>query len=139
MPFAHGTQTKVFIWDTGSTCRDLSGDFNSVTLSWTRDNPDVTTFGKNTIQRIGGLMDAALNGAGIWNSGATSSACVLADLMNASLPTLVRYAPASITGCPVYVACMLVSQFEVTGPVNGPTGISWAFQVAAGSMSASQV
>jgi len=139
MPQIQGYQSKVFIWDTGGTCRDLSGDFNSVTMTWTRDNFDRTTFGFADIQRMAGLRDATLSGAGIWNSGATSADSVLTALMAASAQTLVRYAPASIAGCPVYVACMLINSYEVSGPIGGPTGISWAFQQSGGSMSASTV
>ena len=135
MPFSHGLQTVIWIDDSTGTCRNLSGDFNSVTMSWTKDNPDTTTFGKTTTQRISGLRDMNLNGAGIWNTGAASADDVLGGLMAASINTLVRYAPGgSVSGCPLYSACMQLASYEISGPIAGPVGISWAFQHASGSV-----
>ena len=142
MPFVHGTNSVLFLWDSGGTCRNVSGDLNNIALSWTRDNPDTTTFGKTTVQRIGGLQDATLTGAGLFNTAETTSInAILEALMAASATnTLVNWVPgACLSGCPMYSACMLLSAFDVTAPVNGPAAISYTFQIASGSVTSGSV
>lgn len=142
MPNVHGTNGVIFVWDSGGTCRNLSGDLNNVTLSWTRDNPAVTTFGDVAEQRIAGIQDATLNLAGLYNSAETTSVnAVLEALMTAStVNTLINWAPAgSVSGCPLYSGCFLISSFEVNGPQGGPVAITAAFQMANGSVTAGSV
>ena len=141
MPFIHGMNSVIFVWDSAGTCRNISGDLNSVTLGWTRDNPDVTTFSHNDIARIAGLRDAQLSGAGVWNTDDTTGIdAVFAGLLSSSVNTLVKWCPgACSSGSPLYTACFLLSQYEVSGPVNGPVGVSYTFQLSSGSLSASSV
>ena len=135
MPQAHGRNATVFVWDSAGACQNLSGDHNNISLTWPRDNPQRTTFGKDTHQRMSGIRDATLTGAGIWNTGSGSIDALLSAIMAASLNTLVHYAPGgSITGCPLYSACYLLSQYQITGPLNGPVGVSYTFQIASGSV-----
>lgn len=139
MSFIHGKNALITAHDSAGTQRDLSGDTNSATWTWSRDNPDTTTFGKDSIQRIAGLRDATLNFAGIWNSGTGVVDAVLSGIMAASLNTLVRYAPANVSGCPLFAACMLLQSYEVSAPVNGVVAFTGAFQLSSGSVSASTV
>lgn len=141
MPFAHARNGKLFAWDSSGTCRDISGDLNNITLAWNRDNPETTTLGKDTIQRMAGLRDVTLTGAAVWNSDSGSGAWdVLDDLMSGSIVTLLKYVPgASITGCPMLTGCFLISALGLAGPVNAPTGLTFSFQIASGSLSASTV
>ena len=136
MPFVHGKNTVIWVWDTGGTCRNLSGDKNSVTMSWNKSNPETTTFGKIATQRIAGLYDVVLSGAGIFNTDASTGInTVLAAIMAASTNTLVNLLPAgSVTGCPLYSACYQLSKYEIVGPVNGVTAVNWEFQLASGSL-----
>ena len=136
--FIHGLNGVVFLHDTGGTCRNVSGDLNSVTLSWTRDNPDTTTLSKVNVQRITGIRDATLTGAGIWNADQTPGTDdIFSTLMNASnVHTLIQWAPAgcAVSGCPVYSGCFQISQYEIAGPVNGPVAFNWSFQLSSGSV-----
>lgn len=136
MPFVHGKNVVIWVYDSGGTCRNLSGDKNSVTLSWSRNNPETTTFGKVAVQRIAGLQDATLSGAGIWNSDATTGIdVVLSGLIAASTPALVLFAPGgSVSGCQLYSACMQISKFDVVGPVNNVVAVNWEFQLGSGSI-----
>ena len=138
MPNVHGKNAKIWVWDTGGTYRDMSGDTNNITLSWSKDNPDTTTFGKDTHTRISGLRDATLTGAAVWNSAETTSVdAVMSAHMSASDNILVMFAPGgSITGCPVYSACMLINQWEVTAPVDGVVAATFGFDISAGSVTA---
>lgn len=140
MAQAHGRNAKLFVWDSAGTCRDLSGDHNNVTLDWTRDNPQVTTLGDDTHQRLAGIRDATLTGAIVWNSGTGAVDSVLSALMSASTITLVHFAPgASSTGCPLYSGCMLISALNVNSPVNGPVAANFTMQIASGSVTVGTV
>lgn len=124
---------------------DVSGDINNVSVRWDKNNPDVTTFGDTTIQRISGLRDYSLDFAGIFTpntggSGALDAHSLMVSEMNASTMTVFRVAPAgSISGCPVYSGSALISSLQVTGPVNGPVAISFTLQSGAGSLTAACV
>lgn len=120
---------------TSSGSLDVSGDFNTSQLKYTRNNPQTTTYGKTTEQRIAGIRDWNLSFAGIYNSGTnTAFTYILAD-MAASLNTLMKWSPqASQTGNPYFSGCGLLSNIQYTGPVGGPTAMSFDMQSAAGSL-----
>lgn len=136
---SHGRNAKIWVDDTGGACTLVSGDLSSIVFTWTRDNPDVTTFGQDTHQRIAGLRDATITGAYVWNGAdiaAGSAAAQLLDLLlTGSGVTRVQYAPAgSITGCPLYTACMLVNSHSHTAGVNAPVVGTFGLHIAAGSV-----
>lgn len=124
--------------EVGGVNYNISGDMNQITLSRSKDNPETTTFGDDSKQRVGGLNDATLNGAYIWNgdqSSASAAAQLLDDLMAGSTLSLLKYAPSgSISGCPLYTACMIISAHEVQSPVAGVVAGTFAFQLASGSV-----
>lgn len=141
MPKIHGLNSILHIWDDSGTSRDISGDLNSITLSWSRDNPDVSTLGTGTRKRIFGIRDATLNGAALWNSDDTTGIdAILQAIMTGSLNTLVKFYPGGCTtGCQFYTTCMLLSSYDVTAPINGAVTAAFAFEQASGSVSASTV
>ena len=105
MAQSHGRNAIIKIEDDGGTVRDLSGDMNSVTLTWTKENFDTMTFGKDNMQRISGFRDVTLTGAGIWNGTETTSIdAVLSGLLSGSKVTVACYAPGgSVSGSPLYI------------------------------------
>lgn len=134
----HGRNAALWIWDNGATCRNISGDLNNVQLTWTRDNAESTTMGKDSKQRISGLRDATLTGAAVYNSGGNAIDVTMSALMAGSVVSLISFAPGgSLTGCPVYNACMLISNWSITAPLNGVVAAAFTFQLASGSVSAS--
>jgi len=136
MSNVHGTNTVFHIVASVGSL-NISGDLNNVTLKWDKNNPDVTTFGDNTIQRISGLRDYSVDFAGIFNSGASTVNSFLVADMNASINTIFTFAPGgSISGSPIYSGCALISSYSITNPVNGPAAISFTLQAAAGSLTA---
>lgn len=138
MPFVHGKNAFLEIDDVAGAAFKIQPDLSQITLAWSRDNPITTTFGQNTQQRLAGIRDVALNGTGVWNgdhAGASAAAAIFDGLMAASIPTLVKFAPGgSISGCPLYTACMLISSHETSAPVNGVVTNTFAFQIASGSL-----
>jgi len=136
----HGLNTKIFIWDSGGTSRDISADFNSVTLSYTRETAETTTFSDTDTNRVPGVRDAQLSGAGVWNSGASNLDSVMQGIMTASIFTLLKYYPGGCsTGCPHYTGCFLLTQYEITGGIAAPVAFNYTFLLGNGSLSASTV
>jgi len=132
----HGKNSLLIIWDANGASQNVSGDMNSIALAWTRTNTDSTTFGQNSIQRVPGIYDAKLNGGAIFNAlNATGIDDVMSQVMAASLNTLVAYYPAgSRTGSPLYTACYLVDNWNLTAAVNATVAATWSFSLASGSL-----
>lgn len=138
--FIHGKNAQIFIWDTAGACQNVSGDANNVALDWSRDNPDVTTFGKDTTQRISGIRDYSLQVAGIYSAESGSGIqAVLAAHLAASSNALFKFYKGPSTGCEFWTGCTLVSAYQETAPVNGPVALSFTLQASSGSLTASTV
>lgn len=131
-----GTNSIVQLFTTSGSL-DVSGDFNSTNLQFSRNNSEVTTYGMTTVARISGLRDYSLDFAGIFNSGSnTAFSYILAD-MNASLRTVFKFAPGgSVSGSPYFAGSALISAFNVESPVGGPVAMSLTLQAGAGSLTA---
>ena len=141
MPQIHGRNSSVIIYDSAGASQALTADANNTTLAWSRNNPDVTTYGFDTTQRLAGMRDYTLTVAGIWNSGTGKIVDNLDNLMSGSIITTFRWMPSGSTqtGCPFYTGCALISAYQEAGPVNGPVTLTATFQAAAGSLTASTV
>jgi len=137
----HGKNSKLYIWDANGASRDVSGDMNSITATWSRDNTDSTTFGQDSIQRVPGIYDYKLTGGAIFSGADTTGIdAVMAGVMAASLNTLVHYMPAGArSGSPLYSACMLVDQWELSGEVKSTVAATWSFSLASGSVTVASV
>lgn len=135
MPFVHGKNAKLWLWDTTSACRDISGDMNSLTVSWTRDNVETTTMGKDSKQRMSGIKDFSIQYAGLHNAETASGIVTLLENMaSTSAINLVKANPGGSTaGSISYTACVLMSAFDHNAPVNGPVAVSFTLQLASGS------
>lgn len=136
-----GFNAHIAITDDTAACRDISGDTNSVTISWTRDNPESTTFGNSTRQRLPGMRDFAVSGTSVWDTTASTGIDkIMRDIMAASVNTCVFVAPGGSTaGCPSYTACMTLSQWEISIPVDGVVTAAWAFDHSSGSVTIADI
>jgi len=140
MPQIHGRNWSLHIWDNSAASRNATPDLTSLSLSWSRNNPDATTFGKDSVQRISGLRDATLSGAFIYNTDTNGIRDVLEDLTSTSTVTLLKFISASgVAGCPMWTGCFLLSAYEESVPLDGPVAATFTFQLASGSLSASVV
>ena len=140
MPQSHGKNAKIFCWDVAGACQDMSGDVNNTTMTWTKDNPDTTTYGNDTIQRMSGLRDVKVAITAIYNNGTNKAACVIGAHMAASSNILVKWFPVGQqSGCTFWTGCFLPSSYEEVGPVNAPIGLNFALEHSSGSLSASSV
>lgn len=129
-----GTNTVLQLFTTSGSL-DVTGDFNSTNLQYSRNNPETTTYSKTTVQRISGLRDYSIDFAGIFNSGSnTAFSYILAD-MAASVQTVFKFAPGgSVSGSPYFAGSALFSAFNVESPVGGPVAMSLTLQAGAGSL-----
>jgi hypothetical protein len=138
MPNVHGSKAKIFIDNTAGACQDVSGDVTGVTFTRTKNNPESTALGDNTIQRIDGLRDATLDVTAIFN-GASGAGIVsmLDDIFSGSVVRRVAYAPAGcVAGCPIYTGCMLLNNFAENSPVDGIVTVNYSMAIATGSITA---
>lgn len=135
MAQAHGRNAGINLLDSAASRQSIAGDFNNIQLTWTRDNAESTTLGKDSKQRISGLRDATITGAAVFNSGTGNIDAVMSGLMAASLNSLITFAPAgSVTSAPCYSGCYLISNWSVTAPLNGVVAAAFTFQLGSGSV-----
>mgnify|MGYP001567349413 CR=1 FL=1 len=143
MADVHGRLTDLYIDDTSDTCRQIRGDLNSITFNRSKNNPESTTFGDDTTQRLAdGLRDASIDFSGIFaTTGLTSAVVGLLDQLYLSgCITRIQYFPAgSVSGSPVYTSCMVMSAYSQNSPVDGIATVTATFQIASGSITAACV
>lgn len=135
MAKVHGSKGLIYVDDQSATCQNLSGDTTAVTTNRSKNNPDSTTFGENTMQRIDGLRDFTMDVTTVWNSGASTTIGVLDEMYSGSLVSRVQYMPGGCaTGCPIYTASMRLSSYTSNQPVDGITTANYSLAIASGSL-----
>ena len=134
----HGRLAELFVDDTGDTCRSIRGDLNNITFNRSKNNPESTTFGDDTTQRLAdGLRDASIDFSGIYNVGALTVVGLMDQIYASGCITRVQYFPGgSTSGSPVYTGCMVMSAYSANTPVDGVATVTATFQIASGSITA---
>jgi hypothetical protein len=138
MPNLHGSKAAVWVDSLHGVCINVSGDITGVTFTRTKNNPESTTLGHSTVQRIDGLRDATMDVTAIFNGCTVSGVVsVLDGLHTGSVNTRTQYLPAgSTSGCPVYTGCLRVNSFAQNSPVDGITTVNFSMGMGSGSMTA---
>ena len=142
MPTVHGSKARLWLDDQNNVCQSMIADLNSITFSRSKSNPESTTFNDGTTQRLDGIRDATLDFTGVFRTGVGASAVAgLLDTMWAnSLVSRAQYLPAgSVSGCPVYTACMVLNSFAINSPLDGVATVNFAMAIAAGSVTSTCV
>ena len=137
MARVHGSKAVLWIDDQSGTCRNLSGDYNAITFNRSKNEPETTTFGDNSTQReVSGLRDAGLDVTAIWSSGSvTEPGGLLDEMYSGSLHSRIQYLPAgSVSGCPIYTACMRLTTLAVNQPVDNVVTANFSLALASGSV-----
>jgi len=131
---ATGQNAFITLVDSGCTVRPLRGDSNSISLSWTADTPESTTYGATTRTRLAGLKDWTLEFSGFFNDNATIGVdTVLASVLGAQ--TEMTFGPAGSTGgYRKYSGSGIVSDYSVDTPVDGMVAVSFSMVASAGSL-----
>ena len=138
MANVHGSKAKLWLDDIAGACQDVSGDVTGVTFTRTKNNPESTTFGNNTVQRIDGLKDATMDVTAVFESASGSGVvAVLDDLYQGSLLSRMQYCPAgSVSGSAVYTASMRLNSFAENSPVDGIVTVNFSMSIGSGSVTA---
>lgn len=111
MAFVHGKNT--FISLNGS---DLSAFTNASELNRSADIHDVTTYGKNSHVKLGGLGDGKASMSGIYDNGATGPRDIIEPLVGTTV-TLVRRPEGTGSGLPQDSVSVVVAGYVETAPV----------------------
>ncbi|MHA2069518.1 MAG: hypothetical protein ACXABY_34580 [Candidatus Thorarchaeota archaeon] len=140
MSNVHGSKARLKAYDQTGTEQDLSGDITSVTFSRSKNNPESTTFGNTTVQRIDGLRDVTMDVTAIWEDNAADGVVSFLDDMQAgSLTSLVDYFPGgsvAASGSPQYSACYRLNSYAQNSPVDGITTVNFSMSIGSGSVTA---
>ena len=115
----------------------MDGDLNNITFTRSKNNPEATTFGDNTINRLDGLRDVVLDATGVFNSGASTVIGLLDGNFTNSLVTRVQYFPGgNVSGEPSYIACMLLNNYAIQEPLDGVITVNFSLAIGSGSLTA---
>ena len=136
----HGRLAVLWLDDQAGTCRNVSGDLNNITFNRSKNQPETTTFGDRDTQReVDGLRDAAWDVTGVYgvDGAATGIVGLLDDMFSGSLTARLQYLPAgSVTGSPIYTACVRMTSYNVAEPVDGVVAATFGLAIASGSITA---
>lgn len=133
----HGSKAVLFLDNQSGACQNVTGDTNNITSNFSKNNPDSTTLGNNTMQRIDGLRDFTLDVSSIWETGDSGDTTIelLDEMYAGSLTTRAQYAPGgSVSGCPLYTASMRLATYSQAQPVDGIATANYSLQIASGSL-----
>jgi hypothetical protein len=95
---------------------DLSAFANNIEFGKSADSHDVTTFGKNSHVKQGGLKDGSITLQGVYDDGAASPEAIIDPLVGTN--ALLVYRPEGTgAGRPQKVGAVLVQEYTETVPV----------------------
>ena len=111
MPFVHGKVMVVLL-----NAVDLSAFSNNLEFVRSADSHDVTTFGKNSRVRQGGLLDGSAKLQGVYDDGVTGPRDTIEPLIG-TVTTLVHKPEGTGVGKPQDTVPVLVITYTETAPV----------------------
>lgn len=128
---------SLYLEDSTNASRSFSGYTSTMTLMYNAEATDVTGFGNSAREFvIGGIKDWELTCDGFWSSTANETAAVLDSIHHtANGSTMFKLFPAgSIAGCPLYTACGLLTNHDVSMTADGAATISLTVTARTGSL-----
>lgn len=137
MPKVAGRDTyiKLYSGSTGAS-NNISGDGNSVTISWSAEAPETTGFTNRQRTRLtGGIRDVALDMNGYWNTSVNAVDQLFDEIKGGTgCPMLLIAMGGSSAGSPVYTACVVMTTYNVEAPYDGVVTWTAAFSLRSGSI-----
>lgn len=126
----------VQIEDSGGTLRTVKDDFSTSTWTEAAETPEATGYGDQNRQFLpNGLRTIDFSFDGFFNDTATTGIETVLSGLGPGGSTVVVWGPAgSTSGYRKYTACMTLTNYEISAPVDGVIGISAAFVMRAGSV-----
>lgn len=130
MAFVHGKSGYIGVDDSTTALRDISAYVTSVEgFPGDAATHEVTTYGKNTVNRAAGLKDYKVTISGIYD--ATVDGYLASEL---GLVGTVTYRPAGASG-QQYSAEMLMTSYKLSQPVGGMVIWTATFEAGTGDLS----
>jgi len=129
-------KASLFLEDSAGASTVMSAMVSSITLSMSVEIPEVTGFGNDNRERVSdGIKDWELSMNGFYGMAACEPGLVLQGIRAAGGSTRFVLGPAgSITGCPKYSACGVLTTYEITeGPMDA-AAISFTITARSGSL-----
>jgi len=120
--------------DSAKTLRALSGATNNVTMTYSAEAPEVTSFGDGDRQRLpDGIKDVEFSLDAFYDSAANFVDVVLYGVIGGS--TIVTFGPAGSAGGSVkYTTCAICTNYEMTFGVEDSATVSATFVNRSGSL-----
>lgn len=142
MTIKGGLHSRIWMDDNSGTCRNLSGDVNSITFNRTRTAPEATTMGACTIKRVAGIRDATVDVTSVFDTDVSASHVggLMDSIWEASLMRRVQLLTiGSAASLPIYTGCFLLTAYSQNVPVDGVVTINYSLALASGSITAACV
>lgn len=124
MTFVHGKSTYISL-----DGDNLSTYTNTSELNRTADSHDVTTYGKNSHVKEGGLLDGTGSMSGIYDNGAAGPRAVIEPLIG-TVVQLIRRPEGTGSGKPQDTVNVLVQSYTETNPVADMVAWSCEFELS---------
>ncbi len=128
MAFAHGKAGFVKVDDSGGTPVDLSNYVGKVTWPRDVDTAEVSTYGVDSKQYVGGLMDSKVSMEGPWDP--TLEAHMQGILGSSSLKTVEHGPTGNTAGMRKLSGEGILTNFEVSTGIDGAIMWKAEFQIS---------
>lgn len=105
---------------------DLSGDHNSVELSVTREEKDVTTFGSVGMKRLAGMQSFNVSGGGFFEAGTGKTDTVVWSAFSTTANEVTIMPQGSTAGSVAFISQMDTFEYAPGGSVGDAMGFTFA-------------
>jgi len=125
--------------DLAGTDFTLTGDGNSLDLSYSAALLDTSTYGDNTITQFPDIRDYTVSFSGFADLRGGQAACKLAEIVAASAGATFMAAPAgslpcACGACPSYSGCVHVESLDQSWPADNMCTYSFTLRPRTGSL-----
>lgn len=124
-----------YVDDNTGASTAMSGRSNNISLSWTSESPEVTSFSETTRTRVpGGLLDYSLTADLFYDEAASNVDALFSGLLGGS-GTRFKFGPSgSGAGVVQYSGCVVLTQYSFKFGVADSAQVSVAFSARSGSL-----
>jgi len=123
-----------YVDDSTGASRAMSGLMNNITISYTAEAPEVTSFGEDNRTRLhNGIKDYEVTFEAFFSTGANEVDAVMSSILGGS--TFFKFGPTGSTStCVLYSASAVCTNYEMTFGVEDAATVSGTLVNRAGSM-----
>lgn len=127
---------SLYLDDNAGACQSISCYVSSITLTFSAESTDLTSFCSENRERTSdGMRDWELSMDGFWASGATETDGILSGIRAAGGSTRFQFMPTgSTSGSPTYTACGVLTSYECNFTAEDSAQISFTLAARSGSL-----